>query len=300
MCLRKISHLTILEDRGIQASNGSENQLPQFITGRTGKKLYYHTWSVEKPRARVIIVHGFAEHCLRYDRFAQKLNEIGLEVVGYDQQGHGRSEGSRAYTPSFNLSVENLELLVNHLSDTLPTFLFGHSMGGLLAVMYCIDKNSKHLSGLITSGALLKLDEEIPALLLHIVPILSYLFPKLPTQPIEKKYVTSSESELKKYMEDPLIYRGGVKARVAYEMIRNVNYVRSKFGQVELPILVLHGDSDKLVNPAGSIQLYEKSSSVDKSLQLYEGFYHEILNEPNSELAINDIREWVNTRLDRN
>ena len=234
---------------------------------------------------------------MRYDRFARFLNQAGFDVVGYDQWGHGRSEGTRAYVPNFDTYLDDLDLLLSNIRSEVPLFLFGHSMGGLVAVKYCIKKDSSRIDGLITSGAALKLADDVSPILLWLAPILSRLFPKLPTQSLVKKYLSRSQEVVKKYVEDPLIYQGGIKARLAYEMITSIQYVQRGFEQISLPLLALHGADDRIVLPGGTEDLFKKCSSNDKSLQLYDGLYHEILNEPEAENVMADIKRWLSDRV---
>ena len=273
------------------------NYSSSHLKSPLGHKLFTHKWQTEKANAQVIIVHGLAEHGFRYGHFAGILNKAGIDVVSYDHFGHGRSEGLRCYIPRFDVYIDDLRFILQSHIRELPTFLFGHSMGGLIATKYCIAGGQKDLAGLITSGAALKLDDNLSPLLKKLAPLLSFLLPKLPTQALEKKYVTRDPKVLEAYLNDPLVYQKGIRARLGHELLKSIDTIHRSFHLLNLPLLALHGQADKLVDPRGTENLYLNAGSKDKMLNLYPGLYHEIINEPEGEDVMSDIRDWMLARV---
>lgn len=261
-------------------------------------KLFIHRWPVAVAKAQVLIVHGYAEHGYRYDKLAKFLNERQIEVISYDQRGHGRSDGLQAYVDHFDLFLDDLSAVIQSEVDAeVPLFVFGHSMGGLVAAKYCLERDTSTINGLITSAAALKLDDSISAFLLAIIPILSSWFPKLKTQKLERTYLTRSKDELEKYNNDPLIYQEGTKARMGHEMIKAIQSVATQFEKLKIPYLGMHGKAEKITDYRGTQDLYNRAMSKVKGLKLYENLYHELINEPESKMVMNDIGEWIDKQI---
>ena len=156
---------------------------------------------------------------------------------------------------------------------------------------------SNELAGLITSGAALQIDKDLSPLLQKLAPMLSMIVPKLKTEPLEKDTLTRSAEVLEAYMNDPLVYTGGIRTRLAAELLSAIKVTESKFNQLTLPYLGMHGTAEKVADPDGTKELYARSQSNDKTLKLYEGLYHELVNEPEQDQVIGDLKDWILTRI---
>lgn len=269
------------------------------ISVKGGLNLMVHHWPAIMPKSILLIIHGYAEHGYRYDEFARLLNEHQIEVYSYDQRGHGASEGIRAYVERFDLLLDDLDKMIAFMNSQhrkIPLFLMGHSMGGLVVTKYCIERNVDGVKGLITSAAALKLDENLSPVLQFIAPLLGKIFPKLKTQKLDKTYLTRSEDNLKSYMNDPLNYLEGTRARTGAELIGSIKETATKFNKLALPLLALHGTGEKLTDYRGTERLYNESVSTDKELKLYNGLYHELIHEPEKEIVMDDIICWIESR----
>lgn len=271
------------------------------IISSQNHKLFVHQWPTTVVKAKLIIVHGYAEHGYRYDEFARYLNENSIEVLGYDQVGYGRSEGVRGYVDRFNTYINDLDKFMDFVdldNSSVPIFLMGHSMGGLVATQYCLtNTRSASIAGLITSAAALKLDDDLSPILQMIAPLLGFLFPKFKTEKLDQTYLTRSEDNLKAYNSDPLNYLEGTRARTGAEMIKTIKAIPKSFPDLSIPLLAMHGTGDKLTDRRGTEQLYNDASSTDKELKIYDGLYHELLHEPEKVGVMNDIIEWMKNRL---
>lgn len=255
------------------------------------------TWQTENPRANIFIVHGYAEHSGRYAETAGVLNKAGYSVYAFDRRGEGESDGKRAVVNNFDEQVLDLKTVIGKVEKgNLKLFLYAHSLGGLISTKYVIDHNAEGLDGLILSGPLLMPDEDMSPFLQKIAGFVGRVLPFLPVVKVDTSLVTQVEAERQAYDEDPLVYHGATKARTAFEFLRTMRYVQKKFKTIQLPFLVMHGGADKLSNPKGSQLMYDEASSEDKSIKIFDGFYHEIMREPDKQLFFDTLVNWLKKR----
>lgn len=271
-----------------------------FITF-DGLRLFEQWWLPEdKPKAVVIIVHGYGEHSGRYGHAAEYLTQNGYCVYAFDLRGHGRSEGKRAFVWSFGeylIDLENFLSRIRKAEGRKPVFILGHSLGGTIATLFAITRKPD-INGLILSGPFLKFTGDISPLLQNLALLLGPFFPKMPLFKRLNVYLISRDPEVvARYESDPLIYHGRTYVREAAEIIRAIKQIQAQMGTVSLPLIILHGTSDRLSEVEGSRQLYSRASSTDKTLKLYEGLYHEVLNEPQKMRVLADIVAWLDRHM---
>lgn len=254
-----------------------------------------------KPKAALLIVHGLAEHSSRYLAFAEKLVEADISVYSFDGRGHGKSspKGPTAYISNYEDYVKDIDALFKKVcaySADLPVFIFGHSMGGGLLVSYVLNYNPE-LAGIILSAPLLKPDDNVPKILLAVSALLSKIAPKLKVLRLDSNMISHDPEEVRKYHEDPLMYHDAVPARTGHEMVKMMKAVEGKMSQFSLPVLMMHGEGDRLTNPRGTEMLYLHAVSKDKTFKRYPELYHELLNEYEKEEITQDILNWVQDRI---
>lgn len=262
---------------------------------RDKTKVCLHHWPVDDSAATVLIIHGYAEHGYRYDHVAKSMNEANIEVYAIDLRNHGLSGGVPGYIDRFDDYLDDVNEVLTIIEK--PVFLFAHSMGGLIAVRYCALRSDKRIRGLMTSGAALSLGTPMTAIQKLLVPVLNRFTPSLPVQSMDTTYISRDRDVIAAYKADPLVYSGGIRVRTGVEMVRAIDETQAVFTEVSLPLLVLHGTADKLIMPDGSKKLYKDAVSTDKTLKLYDGWYHELVNEPEKEQVIRDIIVWIKSRL---
>ena len=253
--------------------------------------IHKREWLIAVEKAHLLLVHGYAEHSGRYDHFARFLNTKGISVTAYDQRGYGKSDGLKGYVDRFSTYVNDLKQIREQVKT--PVFIMGHSMGGLVAAHYVTAKMGDDIKGLISASAALELDPNLSPILQALAPILGFLFPKLPTEKLDKTYLTRDPKVLEDYMNDPLMYLGGTRARTGAEMLKAIKEIRLSFHKVDLPLLAIHGGGDKLTMPGGTKKLYADASSSDKSLKIYPDLYHELIHEPEKDKIMDDIASWI-------
>ena len=219
----------------------------------------------------------------------------------YDQHGHGKSDpaGPKAVIDTFDGLWDDLDIFMERArerADGKPVFLLGHSMGGEIIVSYVLDRDPV-VKGLLASAAAVKISDDISPLLMTVASMLSKIAPKMPTIVLDGTAISRDQAVVDKYDSDPLNYRGGVPARTGGEMNRVIKFINANMEKITLPILIMHGTADRLADPQGSKDLYARVQSADKTLKLYEGFYHEILNEPEKDQVIADMVQWLDAHL---
>ncbi len=258
--------------------------------------LYYQCWlPPANPKAVLLVVHGLAEHSGRYANLVDYFVPKGYAVYGFDQRGHGRSEGLRCYVGRFSEYVQDLDTFIGMIRneyEQAKIFPVGHSMGATIAVAYAV-RYQDRLAGLLLSGAALKIDSTVSPALMAMAKVLSLLLPKTGTTVLDASTLSRDRAVVDGYVNDPLVYRGKIRARLGAELIKITRELPSAIPEIKLPVLIMHGADDRLSDPEGSRMLFERVGSEDRTLKLYEGFYHEIFNEPEREQVFRDIGAWL-------
>ncbi len=261
-----------------------------------GLRLYYQHWRpAAVPNAVLVIVHGLAEHSGRHERFGRELAEVGYAVEAFDLRGHGRSEGMWGYVASFDDYLRDSETFLQNVRARyagLPLALMGHSMGGTIAALLAIEGRFP-FEALILSAPAVRLWQDVGWAARAFSHMASRFLPKLRTLPLAAQYISRDLAVVQAYEQDPLVYRAGLRLRTVDELLRATQRVRVGAANIRVPLLILQGTGDRLVQPRGAIELYERASSADKTLRLYEGLYHELLNEPEREQVLADIMAWL-------
>ncbi len=255
------------------------------------------------PRAAVVIVHGLFEHSGRYRVLGEQLADLGYCVFAMDLRGHGLSQGKRVWAQSFSDYTDDLEVLMQHIRKEFPetgVFMLGHCMGTLITINYVL-KHQPGLSGLITSGALLTLGRSLSPLTLA----KTHFFGRLPllssriSVPLFNEYgIIRSQRIVKAYLEDPLVFHGNVSAWLGLAVLKQIRLLPGKLGNLHLPLLVMHGASDLISDVEGSHILYRSATSNDKTLKLYDGFYHDIFSDPGYDQVLADLEGWLSAHAD--
>lgn len=264
-----------------------------------GHELFERRWRPAQPKAAVAIVHGLAEHSGRYEHVAQRLVAAGYATYALDLRGHGRSDGRRVFVRSADEHVHDVKRFLERVREReagRPMFVLGHSMGGLIVTLM-LTADAPDLRGAVLSGAALRSTRRSARLLQGLVRLLGRLLPRLPLARLDSADVSRDPAVVQRYDDDPLVFSGRMPAATARALILAGREIAPEMESITLPILILHGSEDALVDPESSRQLYERVSSRDKALKVYEGLYHEILNEPEQDQVMADIVAWLDERV---
>jgi alpha-beta hydrolase superfamily lysophospholipase len=273
--------------------------IESYFTGAGGVRLFAREWRPDgEPRAGVVIVHGYAEHSGRYAHVGDALTAAGYAVSAFDLRGHGLSDGARATVGSFVAYLADLRVFLDRTSASAPgrpLFLLGHSMGGTIVALICC-VSPPPVEGVLLSGA--GMINDAPSFVRRTIVALGRLAPGLPTVRLASSDVSRDAAVVRAYDEDPLVYRGRIRAGMASAMFRAIRRIEEGMSDVTLPLLIMHGTADALVSPDSSRALYERAPSSDRTLRLYDGLYHEIMNEPERDEVLADVVAWLDARAE--
>jgi alpha-beta hydrolase superfamily lysophospholipase len=271
-----------------------------FFKGIRETNIYYQSWLPEgEPKAVLLIVHGLAEHSGRYGNVVNHFVPLGYAVYGIDHIGHGKSEGDRVHVKRFDDYTNTLKAYFDKVRGSKPdkpVFLVGHSMGGLIGAVYLLDHQGE-LAGAVLSGPAVKIPSNVTPATIFVGKILSALIPGYGLIELEAEGVSRDPAVVQAYINDPLVYRGKMTSRLAAEMLQAMQTVTVQAAKITLPILIVQGSADRLVNPEGARELYEAVSSADKQIKIYDGFYHEVFNEPEHDKVLRDVELWLEGHL---
>ncbi len=271
-----------------------------FFSGVRNVEIYYQYWLPDgDPRAVLLISHGLAEHSGRYATLVGYFVPRGYAVYALDHIGHGRSGGRRVYVDRFEDFTDVLGRylgMVREWQPGKPVFLVGHSMGALIGGMFLIQRQTE-LAGAILSGVPFKIPDNVSPITVALSWILSRLTPGLGLAGLNIQGISRDPAVVHAYVSDPLVYTGKTTARLAHELLQAIRRLRSAAAGITIPLLILQGGADVLVDPDGARAMYEEVGSAVKELKVYDGLYHEIYHEPEHALVLGDVESWLAVRL---
>lgn len=273
--------------------------LPSLRT-TDGLALHHVTWQPQtEPKAVILLIHGIGEHSGRYRHVGAFFNQRGYAVISYDHRGHGKSEGERTYFTSFDVPVEDMRMVFKAVQAEFPNkpiFFYGHSMGSLISTLYLL-KYQDGVQGYVSSGSPLGLDTTAPPLLVFIGKIIARFFPKLRLIPGDLNTLSRDPAVIKAFETDTLTDKKPTRAGMVAAFLHHAATTPSQLDKLTLPILIVHGDGDKLTPLEGSKRVNQYVGSTDKIFKIYPGLYHELHNEPEKESVLGDIAEWLDARV---
>ena len=265
--------------------------------GQGSLKLFARSWHPDgAPRSIVILVHGWKSHSGLYEWAAQQLSQAGSAVYGFDLRGHGRSEGERYHVDAFDDYVADLErfvALARSREPELPLFLLGHSAGGVIGSLYALAQPAA-LAGFICEDISFELPA--PDAALAVIKGLSHVAPHAHFLNLKDEDFSRDAEFVAAMKRDPCVNHIPGTVQLLAEIVRADARLREQFSQVSVPLLILHGTADRVAKPHGSQFFYDSAASVDKQLKLYEGHYHDLLNDLGKEQVMADIAAWIGAR----
>jgi alpha-beta hydrolase superfamily lysophospholipase len=268
-----------------------------------GAELFTQSWLPDGPaKALIILVHGYDEHSGRYQYFAEHCTGNGYAVYTLDHWGHGKSAGINGFIPAFSVYHDGVDALIASLpaeTANLPKILVGHSLGGLISATYLLDKQDGFAAAIL-SGPAIKAADEPSAFLKFVSGILSKIAPKLGVISLDANGVSRDPQVVADYLADPLVSGQKISARLGREMMVNMDLIQREAGKITLPLLMLHGGEDSLASPEGSSFLNRNIGSKIKQLKIYPDLYHEIFNEPEKDIVLSDMTDWLNQHISDN
>ena len=267
-----------------------------------GIKLSGYLWKTEnKPKALINLVHGFGEYSERYSHWAELFVKNGYAVHAIDYRGHGKSDGRRGYIHSFDDFLNDIDVLVQEsekMFPEIPQFIYGHSLGGNIVANYIL-KRDNNFKGAIISSPWFKLAFDPSALTLFFAKTIKSIFPKFTQQAnLDVNGISHDQEVINNYIKDPLVHEK-ISARMFFEVYKAGNWVLEHPGLISIPVLLQHGNADKITSYKASIEFAEKAQKLNKDITYkeWEGMYHELHNELKNEEVFKFVVEWLKSKL---
>lgn len=285
----QLAVLGLAYPRGMQRGDAT-------FTSSDGLAIWHQWWRPDTPPVGVVmLLHGLGEHSGRYEHVATALVEAGYAVEAIDHRGHGRSEGPRAYVKKFSEFHDDLvrfRRIVEATHPGVPLIVFGHSMGGNLALGHVLD-HQDGVAGLALSGPALAPGASIKPIEITAAKLLARYLPKLRPSGLDASAISRDPAVVARYRNDPLVHSGKLTTGLAGGLLAAMEAFPPRFPELRLPLLIMHGTADQLADVSGSHRLEAGAVHADVTSHYYPGLYHEILNEPEQAQVLADLLAWL-------
>jgi alpha-beta hydrolase superfamily lysophospholipase len=268
--------------------------------GVGGTKIVYDVWTPNTdPTGVVVLCHGYAEHARRYDHVAARFGEAGLITYALDLRGHGRSGGKRVYLRNISEYTDDFHHLVGIATAEYPELkrvVLGHSMGGGVVFTYGVEHPDDYAL-MVLSGPAVYAQDAVSSVMIAVANVIGSILPGLPVENLPADAVSRDPAVVAAYEADPLVHHGKLPAGIAKALIGVGETMPQRASALTAPLLVVHGGHDKLIPVAGSERLVECVASEDVHLKVYPELYHEVFNEPERALVLDDVVSWIEVRV---
>lgn len=264
------------------------------LTAKDGLSLFSRIWATPDSKAVIALIHGFGEHSGRYTHVADFFNKNGYAVFALDNRGHGQSGGKRGHAPTYDSYMDDIEVFLNYVttqSAGKPVFLYGHSMGGNLALNYLI-RRQPALKGVIATGPWVQLAFEPKPILVTIGKLMRSIFPSFSQDSgLNQTHISKDAAVVEAYKNDPLVH-GKITASASLSLLEAGEFLNNYAGEMPISTLIMHGDEDLLTSQPAS-EAFAKRVSGPVTYKKWEGMYHEIHNEPQQLEVFNYTLGWL-------
>jgi alpha-beta hydrolase superfamily lysophospholipase len=268
---------------------------------RDHQGLQFHAkgWEPDRgPKAVVALLHGHGEHVGRYAHVAEMFSQAGYALMGFDLRGHGQSGGARGHSPSFEALMQDIDLFleqVEHRYPGLPVFLYGHSIGGSLALNYVL-RRKPPLKGVIASSPALHTEPEKHAVKVVMAKVLGGLLPAVAISTgLQTSMLSHDPGVERAYLKDPLVH-DRISLGFGKMMLESNQWALQHASEFSLPLLLVHGKADAISFPAGSEE-FAAALGGRAHLILWKDLYHETHNEPQKAEVLRRSIEWMDALL---
>ncbi len=265
-----------------------------------GVRIHLRSWMPDgEPTAVIVICHGVNSHGGQHAWTAEQFAARGFAVFALDLRGRGKSQGERFFVEDIADYVADLAGTIEIAKERhsgLPVYVLGHSAGGVVSCTYALDHQAE-IQGLICESFAFQVPA--PGFVLSAIKGLSHVAPRLGVLTLHMKDFTRDPVALAALEADPLTKGESQPAATVAALVRADERLKESFGDIELPVLILHGTADKATVCQGSEYFHAHAGSADKTLKLYDGHYHDLLNDLGKETVFADIAGWIEARLAR-
>ena len=268
------------------------------IESTKGIRIFVRSWRPEAvPRAVVVICHGVNSHSGQYKWAGEHLAASGFAVFALDLRGRGQSDGERYYiddVADYVSDVASTIALAKSRHPGLPVFLLGHSAGGVISATYVLD-NQAGLAGFVCESFAFQVPA--PGFALAAIKAISHIAPRLSVLKLKNEDFSRDSKAVEALNNDPLTANEIQPAATVAALVRADERLKEEFPTIILPVLIMHGTDDKATVCHGSQFFYDTVGSKDRTLKLYDGHYHDLLNDIGKEQVMADVTGWISARL---
>lgn len=269
------------------------------FAGYKNEQLYYQSWHPEEPgQAVVTLVHGLGGHSGVFQNVVDYLIPQGYEIYALDLRGHGRSSGQRGHINSWMEFREDLRAFLQQIRTEracCPYILWGHSLGGTIALDYALHSPNEIQGLVVTAPALGKIS--ISPIKLAMGRMMSQFVPRFSLKLGIQHNLGSRNSEVvSAYLQDPLRHDYG-SARLATEFFATVDWIYQHASELKTPLLIMHGSADRVTLPEGSRAFFQRVIFADKEHREYPGSYHDLYVDVDYDEIFTDLATWLDRHL---
>lgn len=263
---------------------------------KDGINIYGQYWKTDQPEKAVItLVHGFGEHCDRYHHVAEMFCNNGYSVISYDQRGHGQSGGQRGHTPTYEMLLSDVDILMQKAKDIFPdapVIIYGHSMGGNVVTNYIIDRQPNVIGGIVT-GPFYRTTSPPPAFQMFLGKIMQNIYGAFPDKAkLDVNHISRDKDVVRKYDNDPTVHNK-ISAKMGISLIEFGEKAIEQASKVKIPFYILHGEADLLTDVNGSKD-FKRNAGDNVTLETFPVLYHELHNEPEKDMIFEKLIAFCN------
>lgn len=263
-----------------------------------GLKLNFIHWHLPNPKSVLILIHGIGEHSGRYNYLASKFVNAGINVLSMDYRGHGLAEGKRGHINSYSELLNDVDSFFHEIHaeyQNIPKILYGHSMGGNIALNFAIRKNPS-IKLIVATSPWIGLHKKTPGWLMFFAKVMNKVYPSY-TQKVtfRSSELTHDSNVLEKHKQDNLNH-GLISARMFFEMTEAGSFLLNNSEKLKFQTLLMHGKSDSITSYKSTEEFYNKTIKYS-TLKLWDGMFHELHNETEKDVVIEYIIDWIFKKL---
>lgn len=273
------------------------NPISFTFSSRDHLSLIGRAWTSTKthPKGIVHLIHSLGEHSGRYDHIGNALAKSSYHLTSFDLRGHGLSEGRRGHAPDFTYLVEDIKIFLDesakYLGNSIPRFLYGHGLGGNLVISYMMD-NQSDLDGAIITSPAFETTQATSKLKVALFKFMAKVMPGFPMKNgLETNALSRDPAIVKAYQDDVYVHKS-VSAHLGLDIMTSGQKALHNAKQWNAPLLLMHGTEDRITSHESSQQFAAKAGD-HVELVLWDGFYHDLLNDIGAEKVIEHMVDWL-------
>ena len=258
---------------------------------------YFREWKIEDPKANVLLVHGLGEHSGRYQHVGEYFAEAGYNVYSGDLTGHGQSEGERGHVLSVDEYIQDIQGILYRIDNDKPIFLLGHDLGGLLVLYYGVFVENDNVQGIIALSPYIREKKPISSMKQAFVGVVNKLSPDSQlTNGIDPVDLSHDEKVVEAFINDELNH-SNITVGWYSAMKKAIRSLMENAHDFKYPCLIIQAEDDLIVDPYGASDVFSKIGFEDKDFEMLSDMYHEVLNEPDHDVVLEKIENWIEGRM---